>query len=184
MKVFGRLGNFHRDRKAVIQKIQQLSDEEFKKQYRLDRLTFDWLLALIEPRIKSDAIKAICSSGQPVQPIVKLAAALRYLAGGIYLDIAFGYSIFYKNVMHFVWQVLTAIDDTLDNINFPIEDEERLRDLERGFSNLCGGVFPGTVAACDGVVFQMQKPPADAVDNDVASLFTRKGYYAFGQNLL
>ena len=58
--------------------MQQLSNEEFKKQYRSDRLTFDWLLALIEPRIKSDVKKAVCSSGQQVQPIVKLLVALRY----------------------------------------------------------------------------------------------------------
>ena len=45
---------------------------------------------------------------------------------------------------------------------------------------ISGGVFQGTVAAGDGVVFRMQRPCREAVDGDVASFFTRKGYYAYG----
>ena len=39
---------------------------------------------------------------------------------------------------------------------------------------ISGGVFQGTVAAGDGVVFRMQRPCREAVDGDVASFFTRK----------
>jgi hypothetical protein len=45
---------------------------------------------------------------------------------------------------------------------------------------ISNGVFQGTVAAGDGVVFRMQRPPKEDVDGDVASFFTRKGYYVYG----
>ena len=73
-----------------------------------------------------------------------------------------------------------AIDMNMNNINFPLEDEEKLCELEQGFMNISLGVFQGTVAAGDGVVFRMQRPRREAVNGDVASFFTRKGYYAYG----
>ena len=81
--------------------------------------------------------------------------------------------------MTYVWEVVEAIDHSLDNIKFPIDDEQKLRNIEQGFLNLSGGCFPGTVAAGDGVVFKIQKPDAKAVDGDVSSFFVRKGFYGY-----
>ena len=141
IRLFGRLRNKHRDREAVIEKMEQLDNEEFKKQYRYDRPTFNRLLALIEPRIISNALQGRRSSGQPVQPQIKLATVLRILDGGSYLDISFGYAISRKHVYNYIWQLYYAIDATLDNIKLPLEDEEKLRDLERGLLNI--------IFACD-----------------------------------
>jgi hypothetical protein len=41
-------------------------------------------------------------------------------------------------------------------------------------------MFRGTVAAGDGIVFQMAKPPKEEVNEDVNSYFTRKGFFAYG----
>jgi hypothetical protein len=71
---------------------------------------------------------------------------------------------------------LEAIDQKLTNIEFPLEDE----DLEKGFMSISGGVFKGTVAAGDGIVFRMDRPTNKEVDGDVSSFFTRKGFYAYG----
>ena len=108
-RILGRVRNKQRDREACILRMAEMNDAEFKRHYRLDRPTFDWLLALIKDAITTDIKQAKCSSGQPVQPRIKLAAALRFLAGGIYLDIAFGYGLYYKHVITYVWQVLEAI---------------------------------------------------------------------------
>ncbi len=67
--------------------------------------------------------------------------------------------------------------ETLDNINFPVDDENGLREMEKGFLNISKGALQGTVGAGDGVVFRMEKPPKNQVDGDVASFFNRKGYY-------
>lgn len=105
---------------------------------------------------------------------------MRVLAGGSYLDIGFGYEISHNHVFTYFYQCLKAIDRVLNNICFPLDDEVKLRELEQGFLNISKGVFPGTVAAGDGVVFKMRKPSHIEVDGDVHSFFTRKGYYAYG----
>jgi len=55
------------------------------------------------------------------------------LAGGSYLDISFGYNISEKEVYNIFHKVLIVLDMKLDNIDFPYEDEEKLRDLESTF---------------------------------------------------
>ena len=146
----------------------------------MDRASFDELLTKIKPKITSDSKKALNSSGSPVPAAIKLAVALRFLAGGIYLDLAFGFNLPENTIMKYVWEVYEAIDTDMNNIVFPLGNEEKLRELEKGFMNISRGVFQGTVAAGDSVVFRMHKPPKDDVDGDVSSFFTRKGYYAYG----
>jgi hypothetical protein len=175
-----RSGNTQRDRRASLLKITTMSDAYFKRMFRLDRPTFSWLLNLIRPKIQGCEKQACCSSGSPVFPEIKLALALRFLAGGSYLDLAFAFDVSYKHVMDYVWEVFEAIDQVLNNITFPLGDEEKLRALEQGFCSISKGYFPGTVAAGDGVVFRIQRPPKAAVGGDVSSFFTRKGYYAYG----
>ena len=84
----------------------------------------------------SMVLKAVNSSGSPIHPSIKLAIALRYLAGGSYLDLAFGFNIAYKGIMVYVWEVLEAIDMNMNNINFPFDNEEKLRQLEQGLMNI------------------------------------------------
>ena len=57
----------------------------------------------------------------------------------------------------------------VNNITFPLDEagEEELRKKEQGFLRISRGVFPGTVAAGDGVVFKMQKPGVIWLDGAV-----------------
>lgn len=109
--------------------------------------------------------------------------ALRFLAGGVYLDLCFGYDLDENNIHDLIFEVISAIDEFkdpwLDNIIFPTT-LLGLTELEEGFNRLSGGRFRGTVAAGDGVVFRMIMPRAEEVHGDVTSWFTRKGYYAYG----
>ena len=178
--IIGRRRNRVRNRIDILMKLTEMDPVFFKKFFRMDRETFDILLNLIEDKLTKNKIKAKNSSKYPISPVIKLSLALRYLSGGSYLDLAFGFNVAHNHIMAYVWEVLKAIDSNLNNINFPIDDEEKLRDIEAGFNALSGGCFKGTVAAGDGVVFRMHKPHKDAVEGDVASFFTRKGYYAYG----
>ena len=179
-KVIGRRRNRIRNRFDILRKLRDMDDEFFKKYFRMDRATFELLKISIEDKIRKNETKARNSSKYEISPVIKLSLALRFLSGGSYLDLAFGFNVSHKHVMTYVWEVLEAIDSTMNNINFPIDDEEKLRKIEDGFNAISGGCFRGTVAAGDGVVFRMHKPPKDAVDGDVASFFTRKGFYAYG----
>lgn len=121
--------------------------------------------------------------GVAICPLLKLAITLRMLAGGSYLDIAFGYEVGSTSVYYSFWQVLKAINTEYDNIQFPFDDEARLRDLEKTFTDISGKkrdefVFPGTVAAGDGVVFRMLKPVWEDVDGAFSNYYVRKGFYA------
>jgi hypothetical protein len=123
---------------------------------------------------------ATVSSGSDVSPLISLAVALRMLAGGSYLDLAFGYDIGDSTVNPILWKVINAIDKHINNIYFPLEDPVALKILEKGFSNILHGSYRGAVAADDGVVFRRNKPAkCDSTDN-VTAYFTRKGYYAHG----
>jgi hypothetical protein len=179
-----RLGNKHRDRRVVLLKLTNMGDAYFKRMFRLDRPTFSWLLELIRPKIQGSEKQACCSSGSPIFPEIKLAIALRFLAGGIYLDLAFAFDISHKHVMKYVWEVFEAVDQLVNNIVLPLGNEQKLRDLEQGFLSISKSLFPGTVGAGDGVVFRIQRPPKAAVGGDVSSFFTRKGYYAYGMQIL
>jgi len=111
---------------------------------------------------------------------LKSAVTLRWLAGVSYLDLAWGYELPHNTIHSYFYEVLEAIDSTHDNINFPINDMEKLIEIEQGFSALSGGLFRNTVAAGDGIVFEISKPPPNQVNEDVTSFYTRKGYFAFG----
>ena len=75
---------------------------------------------------------------------------------------------------------MPSVSHVLDNIKFPIGDEDGLRELEAGFNSLSGGKFLGNVSVGDGIVFKIKKPTSNEVGKDVHSFFTRKGFYAFG----
>ena len=175
-----RAPNSKRDRATVKQKILDMNAKIFKRQYRLDKETFLALLEILKPLLqyteKGTAMGEL-SSGSVVDPVIMLAVTLRLLAGGSYLDIAFGYHVGESSVYAIFHKTCQAIDSQLDNIEFPFENEQKLRDLESSFLKYCKGAFPGTVAAGDGIVFRTIKPNIDDVDGNVRAFFTRKGFY-------
>jgi len=173
-----------RNRADVEKRMDELSDKLFKRMYRLDRPTFKSLLEKIEPKIEnSESGKAFAkmTCGSEVTPTIKLAVTLRMLAGGSYLDIAFGYAVAPSTVYDIFHEVCEAIDDCVDNIIFPYNDHAKLKELEATFEKF-GGDFalPGTVAAGDGVVFKIQKPASKHVNGNVEAFWSRKGFYGIG----
>ncbi len=178
-----RAANERRERARAVEKILNMSrnnPRKFQRYYRLHREDFFDVHDKIKEDIESDKKYADLSSGSPIPTILKLAITLRFLAGGSYLDIAFGYEVHESSVYVVVWDVLEAINKHVDNIKFPYGDEIKLRDLEQSFMKFHNGNFPGTVAAGDGIVFRIWKPPGFAVDENITSFFNRKGFYGYG----
>ena len=109
------------------------------------RYQFDYLVSKIrhelEPQTELAKQCAINSSGSWVKAELKIASTLRVLAGGSYLDAADLYAVsassFHRNTF---WPVVLAIcnngDDFLDNVKFPFDDENKLRQHERSFARL------------------------------------------------
>ena len=64
--------------------VQRLSEAQFKLRYRLSFHSFNKLLAILAPSLAVTNEKQACNcrSGKPVELPTRLAAALRYFAGG------------------------------------------------------------------------------------------------------
>ena len=101
----------------------------------------------------------------------RLAASLRWLAGGSYLDICFAFGIsdgtFYKAERGPLWPTLEAIDRELE-ISFPLNDEAELERISRGFSRFSHNRISGCVLAVDGLVVRSRCPSRREVRNQIA----------------
>jgi hypothetical protein len=78
--------------------------------------------------------------------------------------------------------VCSCTDETLNNIHFPFDDEDKLREHEATFKKTAGQFWsgPGTVAAGDGCAVGIEQPGSAQVGGDVNSHHTRKYAWAFG----
>eukprot|EP01040_Poterioochromonas_malhamensis_P015359 gene15359-17178_t len=177
-QIEGRRGNINRPREYVVDKIKFIAETNpmrFKKMYRLSVEDFNSLLEKIRPMLVRSKKR-----GDAIDPIVKLCVSLRFLAGAIFHDLAFGYELPENCICSYVWETLDAIDSVINNINFPMDNLDELRELETEFNELSNNLFIGTIAAADGVVFKMEKPRSEEVNGDVISFYNRKGYFAYG----
>jgi hypothetical protein len=99
-----------------------------------------------------------------------LAATLRWIAGGCYLDICFefgiGESTFYKED-GVLWGTMFAINKYM-SIEFPFGDEDKMDSIAEGFSECCGGELRNCVLAVDGWVCHTRAPFASEVENIVS----------------
>ena len=101
--------------------MDKLSDAIFEKMFRVDRATFNELSEFIDPIVQRNELKAIQSSGSCIPTETRLAVTLRWLAGGIYLDLCFAWGIYisaffsYRGVL---WPTIEALDQVLKLVFF------------------------------------------------------------------
>ena len=119
-----------------------LTEEEFKRRYRLDFDSFNELLEMIRPALelseKGELQAKRSNFGIVVSAEVKLAICLRYLAGGDTLDLKLIYHVSRKYVYDCVYLCIDAINKALV-INFPIDDPEKLQQMEAEFRAVSRG---------------------------------------------
>jgi hypothetical protein len=82
-------------------------------------------------------------------------------------------------VHHYGWPALTAIDQStnpfLDNIKSPIHaTAKELAELEHGFAALSDFQLRGTIAAGDGIVFEMIMPTNEEVEGNVTAYYIHR----------
>ena len=124
-----------------------LDPSVFKRMFRVDRETFDFILCKVEPLLSVANTKACNSSGVPITSRTRLAVTLHWLAGGSYLDLCFAWGIGLSMVFSengVLWPTLQAIDKVF-KMGFPFDDEEKLEELSSGFAHHFGGVLNGCV---------------------------------------
>ena len=97
ISVDGRSPNLYGDRCCVLGKIMRLSDNFFKKYFRMDRPSFYALLENIKSHFSYQR-------GFLIHPAIRLAITLRFLAGGSYLDLAIAFEVPHNTIMKYIWE--------------------------------------------------------------------------------
>ena len=81
-----RKGNIHRDRSSILRWAHQLDDVMFRRQFRLCREDFLFVVNKISVALHVNRQQAINSSGSSIPVELMLMITLRILAGASYLD--------------------------------------------------------------------------------------------------
>ena len=166
--------------------VRNMRDYNFKLRYRVSWESFNTLLKILEPKLQVSNERQACNSrsGKPIQLQTRLAIALRYFAGGDVLDLILIYGVSRASVFSCIWCAVNAINSRLDNIHFPIDDIDRLREIEADFAAASrGGFWRGQVGAIDGVHFKMQAPSDADVPDAQRYHVHRKDMYALCSRL-
>ena len=112
----------------------------------------------------------------PICPEVRLAILLRYLAGGMVLDMILIYHVCKAEVYRTIWRVMDAVNAALPT-RCPWRDPEQLAILEAGFRSISKTLaWIGQVAALDGCHFTTISPGV-SVDNPRVYYVPRKGHF-------
>lgn len=163
----------------------RLTDPRFKLRYRVTRESFHKLHADLKAHIETKNLTQAKRTrlGGAVDSRVRLAVALRYLAGGAICDLALIYHISETQCRSSLWRVIDAIHAHSDfDINADwVNDPDALRELEHDFAEAHrrrygSRSWRGQVGAIDGCDFTMRNP-GKAVPNPRRFFVERKGHY-------
>ena len=175
---------YRRFRQEWHEHLEQLCPGEFKRRYRMSQERFDDLLhklgsvaiffAPLGEARKQHIRNLFGVAG--IDPRHKLAAAIRWFAGGSYMDIRLVHGMGRSTIFTCVWEAVDAINAAPElALKFPWDDEVQLRKLEQGFAALSGGKVRGCVFAMDGFCIRVKAPVGV---NNPRDFWHRKGFYA------
>jgi hypothetical protein len=173
--------NVKRDRSLIIEWANSVEDEMFRRQFRLTRHDFYYVLIKIEIDLKKNVQQAVNSSGSSVSPFLMLLITLRILAGASYLDMIH-YHVHIDSVASIVWETVCSMHKRIDNINVA-QNESECRVLANEWAKIqqCRwGSFmtPGTIYAGDGLVIEIQQPSVKDLRGRAIGVFrNRKGLW-------
>ena len=172
-----RAANKRRQRLDWFKHVGSIDERLFTRAYRLSPATFDELLDKIRPALEKNETQAQRSSSSRIEPETRLAATLRYLAGGSYLDICFTHGIATPSFYDCVWQVMGEIN-RVETIKFPTTDKAALKRISLGFESRTGGTLYGCVGALDGLCIRIRKPSAEETGDNPGIYHNRKGFWS------
>lgn len=168
----------------------KVSATHFRRVFRMDEPCFEKLCSFLAGKVGEEVFRseafvlANCAGSDATVPHtsgeVKVALAMRLLAGGSHLDLV---PLFDVSVSRFH----TVFDDFMDWIllamEFPLarwpreEKWSALESLANDFAEKSNGVFCGPFASLDGLAIRIRCPSLKAVP-DPGNCCCRKGFYA------
>lgn len=180
-----RIGNCRNSRPEALQYVRSWDDDMFRRQFRLCREDFGYVMGLISPLIQRNEAKARNSSGSGICVEIRLMITLRMLAGAKYLDMIW-YRVSVDHVREYVHDCLLAINSVIDNIKMPATDaewraeSEKFREvLRKKHGSMGDDMLGGICGAGDGFVVQITEPVAADLDGKPSKNYmNRKGFFA------
>ena len=173
--------NMHRTRGFALHMLSngELSDSNFQRMFRLDRLSFDEILEKLDAVLVKDYQKALNRSGSPISNTCRLAVTLRWLAGASYLDLCWAWGVstgtFYSADRGPLWPTIQALDEMF-TLGCALDNIEYLDELSDGFEKHSGGIMKGCVMAIDGLLVRTRAPTEDEVLNPKDWLCGKGGF--------
>ena len=158
----------------------KLTEWEFKRTFRLSRTVFNEVHGRIEHRLQcNETQRKNASGGTVVDTRIKLMIALRYLAGGSYLDLRLLFEVPTPSLYRIVRKVVDAVNDEYFNedLVFPTSNVALLAQIQAGFDAMTGNVMTGCVGAIDGIVIRIQGPSFAESDGNPRQYYNRKGFF-------
>ena len=175
-----------KERMSWSQFNERVTDKHFRRMFRMSRDCFDLLCCAIISRVgekqfksesyldsflRDESIKNKSSmmhnahmhtSGGFISGEVKLAIALRMLAGGSAMDISV---IFDVSESHCKTVFIKVLHDWIVKVNIGsidiesyLKDEDAMRHVSNGFSRRSNGILCGAIGAIDGWLVKIQRP--------------------------
>lgn len=158
---------------------KEKSRSEFRKMFRMHKEDFDVLLRHLDPHIATEhPEKATTTDGGEITAAVKLAVALRILAGGAVWDISMAFHVHSNSACYdALWAVVDAVLKVPAlQAHFPT-DLDKLREIEAAFAAKSRDqTIRGLVGCLDGCIIA-QKNPGMAVHNPNEYHCTRKSKF-------
>jgi hypothetical protein len=171
------------DRISWQEHIQELFDEgptAFARMYRMKYESFNKLLIIIKPYLKTDSKMSMIRTGKtPITPEIYLHCLIRWLSGGSYLDIRLtgGISVpsFYR-IIHNCMDAIMKVPELA--YHFPTDYQEAANNFQSISSH---EAIAGCVACVDGYFLKIQTPDASETANVKA--YYSGHYQAYGINI-
>lgn len=156
--------------------VDSISPSVFKRAYRLDCESFTSLVEKIRPQLEVDTLKLRRGHSYLAVPVEnRLAMALRYLAGGSYIDISFHHAVSFSYFYKSLWEVLEAIDH-VEVVDFGAKNLPELKRRAAAFQARTRDAVVGCVGALDGLCVKIKEPTLK--DTPQPSNFNcRKGFF-------
>ena len=162
---------------------ETIKNDVGEKAFRSEKYLEDLKTGLVGTRIERRMYMANSKNGCGyLCGEVKLALALRMLAGGSYLDLSLIFDVYststHRVLKHVVKNWINNSDAVADlnGISY-LNDVEEMSRVASQFATRSNGLFTGCIGALDGWLVRIRSPQAkDGVDTP-GDYFSRKGFY-------
>eukprot|EP00873_Tetraselmis_striata_P003656 jgi/Tetstr1/423920/TSEL_014543.t1 len=159
-KVVGRKANKKRRRMDWHDR-WDMDDADWQRRYKISKDRFAEIVATVRDDVEAcDKKQGGRGSGGVISAELRLSMALRYFAGGHYLDIADLHGVAPGAVHLSVALVIKALLKHYQDkwITIPLNDSDKLDAMAREFWELSGETMSGCIGCVDGIVLPIELP--------------------------